>query len=50
MRRLLTFGLIHCAGGETPINNSIVLYQGLKEKHPEFIEEIEKKVRGVCLV
>jgi hypothetical protein len=30
-------------GGETPINNSIVLYRQLKEKHPEFIEEIEKK-------
>ncbi|KAF5010271.1 hypothetical protein FDECE_3556 [Fusarium decemcellulare] len=30
-------------GGETPINNSVVLYQKLKEKHPEFIEEVEKK-------
>lgn len=33
-----------CKGGETPINNSIVLYRRLKENHPEFIEEIEKKV------
>lgn len=31
-------------GGETPINNSIVLYKALKEKYPEFIEEIENKV------
>ncbi|KAF2011585.1 Clavaminate synthase-like protein [Aaosphaeria arxii CBS 175.79] len=30
-------------GGETPINNSIILYQQLKEKHPEFIKEIEEK-------
>jgi hypothetical protein len=32
------------SGGETPINNSIVLYEQLKERHPEFIEELEKKV------
>jgi hypothetical protein len=32
-------------GGETPINNSIVLYHRLKERHPEFIKEIEE--RGV---
>lgn len=32
------------AGGETPINNSIALYEELKKRHPEFIEEIEKKV------
>jgi alpha-ketoglutarate-dependent taurine dioxygenase len=32
-------------GGETPINNSIVLYHRLKERHPEFIREIEE--RGV---
>ncbi|KAK0643287.1 hypothetical protein B0T16DRAFT_391837 [Cercophora newfieldiana] len=30
-------------GGETPINNSILLYNHLKEKHPEFLEEVEKK-------
>ncbi|KAK4448321.1 hypothetical protein QBC34DRAFT_465651, partial [Podospora aff. communis PSN243] len=30
-------------GGETPINNSILLYNHLREKHPEFIEEVEKK-------
>lgn len=30
-------------GGETPINNSIVLYRQLKEKHPELIDELEKK-------
>lgn len=31
-------------GGETPINNSILLYQRLKEQHPEFIDELGKKV------
>ncbi|KAL1853995.1 hypothetical protein Daus18300_011585 [Diaporthe australafricana] len=31
-------------GGETPINNSVVLYRRLKEKHPEFIDEVEEKV------
>lgn len=31
-------------GGETPINNSIILYEALKNKYPEFIEEVEKKV------
>lgn len=31
-------------GGETPINNSIILYKALKEAVPEFIEEIENKV------
>ncbi|KAF2636153.1 Clavaminate synthase-like protein [Massarina eburnea CBS 473.64] len=30
-------------GGETPINNSIVLYKRLKDEFPEFIDEIEKK-------
>ncbi|KAJ9132116.1 Clavaminate synthase-like protein [Pleurostoma richardsiae] len=30
-------------GGETPINNSVILYQRLKEKHPVFINELEKK-------
>lgn len=34
-------------GGETPINNSIVLYEQLKERHPEFIEELEKKVAAL---
>lgn len=29
--------------GETPINNSIVLYRQLKEKHAEFIAAIEEK-------
>jgi len=32
-------------GGETPINNSITLYDALKKEVPEFIEEIEQKVR-----
>ncbi len=31
-------------GGETPINNSIVLYKALQNAYPEFIEEVEKKV------
>ncbi|KAF2110439.1 hypothetical protein BDV96DRAFT_615335 [Lophiotrema nucula] len=31
------------SGGETPINNSIVLYHHLKERHPEFIAKIEEK-------
>lgn len=31
-------------GGETPINNSIVLYERLKEAVPEFLEELEEKV------
>lgn len=35
---------LNSEGGETPINNSIILYRRLKERHPEFIEEIEKKV------
>ncbi|TDZ67515.1 Clavaminate synthase-like protein [Colletotrichum trifolii] len=40
--------LFYCAsapntGGETPINNSVVLYRRLKEKHPEFIDQLEKK-------
>ncbi|KAK7706878.1 hypothetical protein SLS63_013871 [Diaporthe eres] len=30
-------------GGETPINNSIILYRRLKDRHPEFIDELEKK-------
>lgn len=30
-------------GGETPINNSLVLYQQLKQRHPDFIQEIEKQ-------
>ncbi|KAL2865969.1 taud/tfda taurine catabolism dioxygenase [Aspergillus lucknowensis] len=30
-------------GGETPINNSIILHDRLKKKHPEFIEQLEKK-------
>ncbi|KAK3379057.1 hypothetical protein B0T24DRAFT_144790 [Lasiosphaeria ovina] len=30
-------------GGETPINNSAILYNRLKLKHPEFVEEAEKK-------
>lgn len=32
-------------GGETPINNSIVLYHRLKERVPKFIKEIEQKAR-----
>jgi hypothetical protein len=32
------------AGGETPINNSIVLYFALKKEFPEFIDEIDRKV------
>ncbi|TDZ22298.1 Clavaminate synthase-like protein [Colletotrichum orbiculare MAFF 240422] len=40
--------LFYCAsapntGGETPINNSVVLYRRLKEKHPDFIDQLEKK-------
>ncbi|KAK1755437.1 Clavaminate synthase-like protein [Echria macrotheca] len=31
------------SGGETPINNSIILYEHLREQHPEFIEEVEKR-------
>jgi hypothetical protein len=31
-------------GGETPINNSIILYESLKAKHPEFIRELREKV------
>jgi hypothetical protein len=31
------------AGGETPINNSIILYDALKAEFPEFINEIEKR-------
>ncbi|KAK1826184.1 taurine catabolism dioxygenase [Podospora conica] len=30
-------------GGETPINHSVTLYEHLKGKHPEFVEELEKK-------
>lgn len=35
-------------GGETPINNSIILYQRLKERHPDFIEAVEQKVSFRC--
>ncbi|KAH6680003.1 hypothetical protein F5X68DRAFT_156502, partial [Plectosphaerella plurivora] len=40
--------LFYCAsppetGGETPINNSIILYQRLKERHPDFIQAVEEK-------
>ncbi len=38
------------SGGETPINNSVILLEQLKAKHPEFIEELEKKVRTGVLV
>lgn len=31
-------------GGETPINNSVLLYDRLKNTHPEFIKEIENRV------
>lgn len=31
------------SGGETPINNSVILYRQLKEKHPDFIKEVEEK-------
>jgi len=34
--------------GETPINHSVTLYVHLKEKHPEFVEELEKKVGAFC--
>ncbi|KAK3902931.1 hypothetical protein C8A05DRAFT_43755 [Staphylotrichum tortipilum] len=30
-------------GGETPINNSVILLEHLKRKHPEFVEEVSKK-------
>jgi len=33
-------------GGETPINNSITLYEELKQRHPEFINGIERKVNN----
>jgi hypothetical protein len=36
--------MLTLAGGETPINNSIVLYDALKKEFPEFIDEIDKKV------
>ncbi|KAL4866621.1 hypothetical protein BDV12DRAFT_198971 [Aspergillus spectabilis] len=44
------FVFFYCAsepetGGETPINNSIILYDWLQKKHPKFIQELEK--RGV---
>ncbi|KAL2000780.1 hypothetical protein VTN02DRAFT_2645 [Thermoascus thermophilus] len=40
--------LFYCAsapetGGETPINNSIVLYERLREVVPEFLKELEEK-------
>ncbi|KAL3468716.1 hypothetical protein BJX99DRAFT_265894 [Aspergillus californicus] len=43
-----TYVFFYCAeapesGGETPINNSIILYDRLKKKHPEFFEELEKQ-------
>ena len=31
-------------GGETPINNSVILLEHLTRKHPEFVEEVSKKV------
>ena len=37
------------SGGETPINNSVILLEQLKAKHPEFIEELEKRVRAGVL-
>lgn len=37
-------GAYFIKGGETPINNSIVLYKAVKEAHPDFISEIEEKV------
>ncbi|KAK4183503.1 hypothetical protein QBC35DRAFT_456205 [Podospora australis] len=30
-------------GGETPLNNSVILLDFLREKHPEFVAEVEKK-------
>ena len=33
-------------GGETPINHSVTLFEYLKGRHPEFIEELEKKVQA----
>ncbi|KAL2018684.1 hypothetical protein VTK56DRAFT_519 [Thermocarpiscus australiensis] len=30
-------------GGETPINNSVILLDWLKKRHPEFIAELERK-------
>lgn len=35
------------SGGETPINNSLVLYERLKEAVPEFIDELAEKVAGL---
>jgi hypothetical protein len=37
-------GRLILAGGETPINNSLVLYDALKKEFPEFIDEVDKKV------
>lgn len=34
----------HATGGETPINNSIVLYERMKAAYPEFVEEIGRRV------
>jgi hypothetical protein len=31
-------------GGETPINNSVLLYDSLKKSHPQFIKDLEDKV------
>lgn len=31
-------------GGETPINNSITLYDSLQQRAPEFIKVVEEKV------
>ncbi|KAL1616692.1 hypothetical protein SLS54_008259 [Diplodia seriata] len=31
------------AGGETPINNSLVLHEQLRARHPEFFEELDKR-------
>ena len=33
-------------GGETPINHSVTLFEHLKGRHPELIEELENKVRA----
>ncbi|KAL2816971.1 taud/tfda taurine catabolism dioxygenase [Aspergillus granulosus] len=30
-------------GGETPINNSVILYERLAQRHPEFIAELQQK-------
>jgi hypothetical protein len=36
--------MICSSGGETPINNSTLLYRRLKDDHPDFIDNLQEKV------